>query len=154
MKKHLVIMTCIALIIPTALAEAKVGRDLRTELTGPAEAPGPGDADGSGKARLKIDASKGEICYKLRVKDIDSSTAAHIHRGAANVAGPIVVGLTPPSNGKSEACSSTTSALAKEILSNPSAFYINVHNTPFPRGAVRGQLASHNGGDDDFDKED
>ncbi len=28
-----------------------------------------------------------------------------------------------------------------EILANPSAYYVNVHNAEFPSGAIRGQLA-------------
>jgi hypothetical protein len=31
--------------------------------------------------------------------------------------------------------------LLKDILRNPLNYYVNVHNAPFPSGAVRGQLA-------------
>ena len=31
--------------------------------------------------------------------------------------------------------------LLKDIIRNPENYYVNVHNAPFPNGAVRGQLA-------------
>ena len=34
-----------------------------------------------------------------------------------------------------------TRALALEILKDPAAFHVNVHNADFPNGAIRGQLA-------------
>jgi hypothetical protein len=60
-------------------------------------------------------------------------------RWAADVAGPVVVGLTAPNAfGISFGC--TTSPVADQIAADPSAYYVNVHTVDFPAGAVRGQL--------------
>jgi hypothetical protein len=34
-----------------------------------------------------------------------------------------------------------TQAVIDEILANPANFYVNVHTTDRPRGAIRGQLS-------------
>ena len=116
------------------------GRPLITTLTGAAEVPGPGDADGTGTATITLNHGHGEVCFELTVANIEPATAAHIHRGPAGVAGPVVVGLTPPASGSSTGCVAADPDLVKEIIQNPSDFYVNVHNAPFPAGAVRGQL--------------
>lgn len=118
------------------------GRPLSARLTGAAEVPGPGDTDGGGSAMLRVNPGQGQICYTLTVTNIDAATAAHIHRGAAGAAGPVVIPLETPADGSSEACAAATRELAMEILRNPAAFYVNVHNAAFPNGAVRGQLAA------------
>lgn len=115
--------------------------ELAAELTGAAEVPGPGDPDGEGEAEIEIDVRTGRICFELEVEDIAPATAAHIHRGPRGVAGPLVVNLTPPTDGESEGCVAADPALAREIATNPSQFYVNVHNADFPKGALRGQLA-------------
>src|SRR5687768_12954273 len=61
---------------------------LRAELTGEKEVPGPGDDDGSGTAVVKV--FRAEVCYTLRVQGIEAPTAAHIHLGLRNEAGPVV----------------------------------------------------------------
>lgn len=109
-----------------------------TKLTGAEEVPGPGDPDGRGFAIIRS-RGDGEICYLLRVQRIDPSTAAHIHIGGQGVAGPVVQGLAPPTDGRSAGCVDNP-ALAAAIADNPSNYYVNVHNIPFPAGAVRGQL--------------
>ena len=116
------------------------GRPLEASLTGAAEVPGPGDPDGSGEAFLTLNQGQGEICFQLSVSDIAPATAAHIHRGAEGVPGPVVVGLAPPTTGFSSGCVSVDRDLVKEIRHNPAGFYVNVHNAPFPAGAIRGQL--------------
>ena len=110
-----------------------------TSFSGAAEVPGPGDPDGGGAALLHIGST--EVCYKIGVIKIAPATAAHIHAGAAGVAGPVVVGLQAPSSGASKACATVAPALASAIIANPAGYYVNVHNADYPGGAVRGQLA-------------
>jgi hypothetical protein len=66
--------------------------------------------------------------------------AAHIHVGFLREAGPIVVPLEPPTDGSSSACAETPRALNLELREHPGRYYVNVHNTPFPNGAIRRQL--------------
>jgi len=132
-----------AVIGSTALAEpvAQGGRKLQTTMTGAAEVPGPGDPDGTGTAKIVVNHGQARVCYDLVVSNIVAATAAHIHRGASDVAGPVVVPLGAPSDGDSSGCVDIDKALAKEILKYPARFYVNVHNADFPAGAIRGQLA-------------
>lgn len=109
-------------------------------LTGEAEAPGPGDPDGSGSADLTFDDDDGEVCFDIEVSGIDPVTAAHIHEAPEGEAGNIVVGLVADSGPLSGCVTGVDPALINEILDNPAAFYVNVHNVPFPAGALRGQL--------------
>ncbi len=113
---------------------------LTASMTGPQEVPGPGDADGSGNAEVTIVDATDNLCYDLHVRNIAPATAAHIHRGAPGEAGPPVVTLGAPGDGRSDGCLSVPGGLADEINANPAAFYVNVHNSEFPAGAIRGQL--------------
>lgn len=117
-----------------------VGEGLSARLTGIEEVPGPGDPDGAGLAEVTIVDRTDNLCYEVAVSNVDTATAAHIHRGARGVAGPPVVTLDAPADGESNGCLSIASALADEIKNSPANFYINVHNAAFPNGAVRGQL--------------
>lgn len=126
----------------TAVAVADAGgRPLATTLTGAEEVPGPGDPDGTGTASIRLNPGQGEVCFELTVSGIAPATAAHIHVGAAGVAGPVVVGLSPPTSGTSSGCVSADPALIKAIIQNPEQYYVNVHNADYPAGAVRGQLS-------------
>ena len=114
---------------------------LEATLTGAAERPGPGDPDGTGEATLNLMPRQERICYTLTVSNIRPATAAHIHKGPATDPGPIVKELMAPSDGSSEGCVRLSRTKIRMIQNNPAGYYVNVHNRPFPNGAVRGQLA-------------
>ena len=116
------------------------GRPLITALTGAAEVPGPGDPDGTGTARITLNAGKGEVCYELTVDKIATANAAHIHEGAVDKAGPPILTLTAPANGSSKECAALPREKIMDIIKNPAAYYVNVHNAEYVNGAIRGQL--------------
>lgn len=102
-----------------------------------------GDPDGSGFATITLNIGQGEVCWDLRVSDVLlPAGAAHIHRAAPGLSGPIVVGLSAPgADGTATGCrSDATRDLLKEILEGSEGFYVNVHTAEFPAGAIRGQL--------------
>lgn len=123
-----------------ASAEQDKSHSLKIALSGGAEVPGPGDADGSGMAELTLDHDKGQVCYDITVKDIQTPTAAHIHAGAAGKSGPPKVTFMKAADGTWKGCASADKALLDDIMKNPGNYYVNVHNTEFPNGALRGQL--------------
>ena len=111
---------------------------LQASLTGQNEVPGPGDPNGRGNAAVKV--YKARVCYTLEAQRIKPAMAAHIHRGGPSVAGPIVVTLKAPTDGSSSGCVAISQSLSKKLQENPRHYYVNVHNKPYPEGAIRGQL--------------
>ena len=112
---------------------------LHAQMTGEQEVPGPGDPDGFGSATVIL-IPPDTICYTLTAQGIAPANAAHIHEGPPGVAGPVVVPLAPPTYGVSGGCTSADPELVADIAANPSNYYVNVHNEPYPLGAIRGQL--------------
>ena len=115
-------------------------------LLGRNEVP-PADPDGFGLAL--VSARNDEVCFLVSWVKIASPFAGHIHRGAAGVNGPIVVGFfqaTPTDplpatfNAVDGCISGVDPALIDEIGRNPAGFYVNLHNAEFPGGVIRGQL--------------
>lgn len=110
-------------------------------LTGAAEAPGPGDTDGKGHFHYTLNMNSNQLCYKLKVESIAAPTAAHIHEGAKGVAGGVVAALQTPILGReTDTCMNIDPTLASRLMASPASFYVNVHNSAYPAGAVRGQL--------------
>ena len=136
----LVATAAIGMSAAIAQSAAKGEHTYTTALSGAAEVPGPGDTDGTGSAEVTVSVPKKEVCYKLTVANIETATMAHIHSGAVGAAGPIVVTLETPTGGSSQGCATVTGNLAAQLLARPQNYYVNVHNAPFPSGAVRGQL--------------
>jgi hypothetical protein len=76
------------------------------------------------------------VCWTIEVADVDPITAAHIHVGSSTTTGGVVVPLGPYTGG----CTDVSRELALAIITDPSAYYVNVHNAAYPGGALRGQL--------------
>lgn len=140
----LIIMVVVALSLVFAsvvMAGPETKATLTAEMSGAREVPGPGDADGMGWATIRLNVHTQTVCWELSVQDIAPATAAHIHVGRGGIAGPVVVPLSPPTDGWSSGCASgVDKALIRDIISHPTKYYVNVHNADYPSGAVRGQL--------------
>ena len=96
-----------------------------------------GDPDGYGNATLSIDDQTLTASWNFSVYNIEPITAAHIHVGAAGTNGGVVVDFS----GQLSGANLSDSDLAAVLL-NPSNYYINLHNSVYPSGAIRGQLGS------------
>lgn len=99
-----------------------------------------GDPDGHGFFTYTLEGT--QFCWTLSWKNIETPTAAHVHVGERRVAGPVVIPLDvdgvpgPDMSG----CTTISTELASAITADPRGYYANVHNAPFPAGAIRGQL--------------
>ena len=103
---------------------------------------GTTEPNASGTAGLRLRKDVGMVCYRLRVAGVTlPTTGAHIHRGAAGSNGPVVVAFAAPgATGSSSGCATSTATLIDEIAASPAGFYVNVHTTQNPSGAIRSQL--------------
>jgi hypothetical protein len=123
-------------------------RQLRAVLDGRQEVPGPGDRGGWGTATVQVWADSGRVCYSVSVRRLRGRvTEAHIHFGRRGYAGGVEAELDPPVRGYSDGCTRITSNVASQLVRWPGRYYVNVHTTRYPDGAVRGQLS----GDRDWD---
>ena len=133
-----------ALIASLALPAAALagGQPLTTTLEGESEVPVTGDLDGTGTATVTLNRGTGEVCWDISVAGITlPAAAAHIHEAPAGVPGDVVVTLSAPdATGVATGCTTADRALVKDIAKNPSEYYVNVHTSDFPGGALRGQL--------------
>ena len=117
------------------------------ELAGANEAPKPGAPKGKGTIELNFSrpaTGPGEVCYSFKVEGIKlPASAAHIHKGAKGVAGPVVIPfpVAPDAKGMAQGCAQKVDRqLMADILMHPSEYYVNVHTSDFPNGAIRGQI--------------
>jgi hypothetical protein len=144
---RLLVLTTLAALAGALMLTSPLGahpqrhhHGLKANLNGAQEVPGPGDSDGSGKARIRVLPGFGAVCFKLSWEDIAAPTAAHIHRGAKGVAGPVVVPLFVGTADEKGCVDDLDVGLLREIRRHPRRFYVNIHNADFPDGAIRGQL--------------
>jgi hypothetical protein len=133
--RHIAFAALVVSLVPAVAVAAPAKDSLHATLTGKAETP-KGDPDGRGTAEIKINGR--QVCWELTVRRIAKPNAAHIHKGRAGVAGPVVVPLG--ATYRQKGCTRASAATASAIRTRPSTFYVNVHNVRYPGGAVRGQL--------------
>jgi hypothetical protein len=126
-------------LVGGAGARSSATVELVAKMKGSNESPSA-PASNTGRAEIKLNAATGKVCWEFYVKKIDGKpTAAHIHKGAKSVAGPVKVPLG--TTYKREGCTTAAKALVRSILASPGTYYVNVHTAKHPAGALRGQLA-------------
>jgi hypothetical protein len=136
------LVLALALVFAAAAFAGGGGAPRVTTMSGAEEAPGPGDPDGSGFASIWLNVGQGTVCFELTAENIAPATAAHIHEAPPGSPGPVIVPLTPPTDGSSSGCVAADKDVIKGIIQDPEEYYVNVHNAEFPAGAIRGQLSN------------
>lgn len=136
--------------LPAALAADHQAGVFRLALTGDQEATPTcappavcGDPDAAGGMIVIVNPARDTVCFLTRWSNIDGTVvAAHIHRAPVGVPGPVVIPLFSGSLAGTDKLRDCVSAngLAAELIANPSAFYVNIHSTVYPTGAIRAQL--------------
>jgi len=137
-KKRMLVLVAIAAAFPTlALAASGTVKLEAAKMTGAQEKPA-GAPGATGYTDIDITGTK--VCWTIRYAKLGGTPmAAHIHKGKAGVAGPVVVPLGAKFAAKG--CIASSAAVVKAIEANPAGYYVNIHTAKFPGGAVRGQLA-------------
>ena len=173
MKKPLIAITALTLgLLPRVASAGHLNAVLEADLDGREEVnPNAGNrrivGDPNGRGEIYvfgIDNDPSTLCYVLIVAKIGeleqapgSGRAAHIHEGARGTNGGVVANLAWPQDGQAGDCLTEgepgkfptgETGIVQRILNNPNDFYVNVHNSTYPSGALRGQLEStHDHGD-------
>lgn len=91
-----------------------------------------------------------EFTFTVNNKSGETYTRAHIHKGAAGVNGPIhwdfleagnpVASVSDQPSQLRGIARARAAAVLSDLLAHPELYYVNIHSTAFPGGAVRGQL--------------
>ena len=102
-----------------------------------------GDPDAVAGMVIVVLPRKDVVCFVTKWQNIDGTVvAAHIHPAPVGVPGPVAVPLfsgTFNGTDRTRGCVSGQ-GFADDIVANPSGFYVNIHSTVYPAGAVRAQL--------------
>src|SRR5919106_945424 len=154
-----VVALAVGLLVVPAGADSG-GQPFNIALSGANEVPeNPHGAADSGSVLLTFNQGQGEVCWTFGPLTLTAGDtlpfAGHIHEAPVGVAGDIVLTLfgappvpegttipaTPTAYPTATSCvTGVDPALIKEIRKNPQDYYVNLHNTQHPTGAVRGQL--------------
>src|SRR2546422_406035 len=76
------------------------------------------------------------ICHRTA-----SKTTPYVKITVSGAGGPVAIPSRPRNaSGPARGCAPTTRALVGSLLGDPGSFYVTVHTSAFPAGAIRGQL--------------
>jgi hypothetical protein len=138
-----------ASVVPVSASGSAPGV-FRLVLTGDQEATATcsppavcGDPDAVARMILIVNPNRDRVCFLTKWTNIDGTVvAAHIHLAPRGVPGDVVVPLFSGTFDSTDMLRGCVPAkgLAAQILANPSAYYVNIHSTVYPAGAVRTQL--------------
>jgi hypothetical protein len=140
------LLLALVLLSPTASAQT-----FGAVLTGSQESP-PTTSAGFGNFTGTFDASHTNMTMTLTVANLGAPiNGFHIHEKAAGSPnGAIVLNMQGLGgtfvNNKLTGTFPVAADVAARMIANPSNFYVNVHTTQFPGGAIRGDLVITNGG--------
>src|SRR5215212_11978021 len=122
------------------------GAKLSAVLTPNHEVP-PTTSNGFGSSIVDVDTAENQVTVTVNVANLGAPiTGAHIHKSAFGTNGNIVLNFISGGanfeGGKLTGTYGVPPDLAADLIANPSAYYVNVHTTQFPGGAIRGQLSN------------
>jgi hypothetical protein len=99
----------------------------------------------SGTGELTINLISGAVSGGVTTSGI-TATLAHIHRGYAGTAGPVIVNFvksaTDPNRWEPQAGSLLTADQITDLLAG--RLYVNVHSAAYPQGEIRSQIQPDN----------
>lgn len=115
------------------------------------EPNGASTSESKGHAQVKVyEDGTIEFLFTVNNKSGETYTRAHIHKAPAGVNGPIhwdfleagnpVASINDQPSQLRGIARARAAAVVADLLANPSGYYVNVHSTVFPGGAMRGQL--------------
>lgn len=101
-----------------------------------------GAGTGMANAQISISREADQVCYDLRdEQNLGNVTAFMLHRGSAGANGPMLINFPKSEDGEWKGCSSASSEVLENAIDrSPEQYYVMVHTTQYPNGAIRGQL--------------
>jgi hypothetical protein len=130
------------LVVGVAFAASTTTYSYRATLNSKNEVPAPNaSAKAAGVFTATVTDKKGKasIRWTLTFRRLSGKAmAAHIHKGAAGVAGPVVVPLCGPCRNGQNARKAIDHDLAEAL--EKGGYYVNVHTAKNAGGEIRGQL--------------
>ena len=111
--------------------------DAAAPVTRMADLKASGDADGSGHAMFTLNKAKKRVCADVTWAGIAKPNAAHIHKVSD---GSIFIDLSGSVIGGKKCTTGVSKNKIQKLIDRPGRYYFNVHNGPYPAGAIQGTL--------------